>query len=116
MVEELSVIVRKIKMTLLLQLRNQSLSRRATCHAPTAKTRTPRFERFGEIQQWIESVLDALKGQRGLERHGGRALAGVHSRVAAKLLVLATGIRNHWLTGAPRKLSLTAYDNWELIL
>lgn len=83
----------------------------ATLIRPDRKDEKPRFGRFGGIRQWIESVFDTLKGQLGLERHGGRTLAGVYARVAAKLLALATGIWHNWLTGAPRKRSLTAYDH-----
>ncbi len=46
-----------------------------------------------------------------LERHGGRTLAGVYARVAARLLALAAAIWQYWLTGAPVKRSLVAYDH-----
>jgi hypothetical protein len=36
----------------------------------------------GGLQQWIESVFDSLKGQLGLERHGGRTPHGVFTRTA----------------------------------
>ena len=83
----------------------------ATLIRPDRKDEKPRFGRFGGMRQWIESVFDTLKGQLGLERHGGRTLAGVYARVAAKLLALAAGIWHNWLTGATRKRSLTAYDH-----
>jgi hypothetical protein len=34
---------------------------------------------LGRWRQWIESAFDTLKDQLGLERHGGRTLAGVWS-------------------------------------
>ena len=70
-----------------------------------------RFGQFGGIRQWIESVFDTLKGQLGLERHGGRTLAGVYAHVGAKLLVLAAGIWHNWAINAPHKRSLIAYDH-----
>jgi hypothetical protein len=78
---------------------------------PDRKDETPRFGNFGRIRQWIESVFDTLKGQLGLERHGGRTLAGVYARVGAKLLAMSAAIWHNWLIDAPRKRSLTAYDH-----
>lgn len=78
---------------------------------PDRKDEKPRFGDFGGIRQWIESVFDTLKGQLGLERHGGRTLAGLYARVGAKLLALAAGIWHNWLIDEPRKRSLIAYDH-----
>jgi hypothetical protein len=39
---------------------------------------------LGRFRQWIESTFDTLKDQLGLERHGGRTLAGVYVRVAQR--------------------------------
>lgn len=83
----------------------------ATLIRPDRKDEKPRFGKLGGIRQWIESVFDTLKGQLGLERHGGRTLAGVYARVGAKLLALAAGIWHNWLIDAPRKRSLIAYDH-----
>lgn len=55
--------------------------------------------------------LGALKGQLTLEEHGGRTLAGVYARVAARLLALAAAIWHNWHNGAPVKRSLIAYDS-----
>jgi hypothetical protein len=55
--------------------------------------------------------LDTLKDQLGLERHGGRTLAGVWVRVAQRLLALVSGIWWNWEVGAPDKRSLVAYDH-----
>jgi hypothetical protein len=78
---------------------------------PDRKDEKPRFGKLGGIRQWIESVFDTLKGQLTLEEHGGRTLEGVKARIAARLLALAAGIWHNWLTGAPRKRSLIAYDH-----
>lgn len=78
---------------------------------PDRKDETQRFGKLGGIRQWVESIFDTLKGQLTLEEHGGRTPAGVYSRVAARLLALAAGIWHNWLTGAPAKRSLTAYDH-----
>ena len=66
---------------------------------------------LGRWRQWIESTFDTLKDQLGLERHGGRTLAGVYVRVAQRLLALAAGIWWNWEIGAPDKRSLVAYDH-----
>ncbi len=78
---------------------------------PDRKDETYRNGNLGGIRQWIESVNQTLKGQLHLERHGGRTLAGVFTRVAQRLLAMATGIWHNWTTGNPSKRSLTAYDH-----
>ena len=44
------------------------------------------------LRQIIESVNDTLKGQLDLERHGGRTIAGVCTRIAQRLLALTAAI------------------------
>ena len=66
---------------------------------------------LGWIRQRIESVNDTLKGQLGLEAHGGRTHAGVTVRVAQRLLALTAGVWHNWLIDAPHKRSLVAYDH-----
>ena len=66
---------------------------------------------LGRWRQWIESAFDTLKDQLGLERHGGRTLAGVWVRIAQRLLALAAAIWWNWQIGAPDKRSLVAYDH-----
>jgi hypothetical protein len=78
---------------------------------PDRKDEKKRFGKLGGIRQWVESVFDTMKGQLTLEDHGGRTIAGVYSRVAGRLLALATAIWHNWLIGAPSKRSLTAYDH-----
>ena len=71
----------------------------------------PGSARLARQRQWIEAIIDTLKGQLTLEDHGGRTLAGVYARVAARLLALAAAIWHNWATGAPVKRSLIAYDH-----
>jgi hypothetical protein len=55
--------------------------------------------RLGSLRpvcQWIESIIDTLKGQLGLEQHGGRTPAGVQVRVVQRLLALATCVWFNW--------------------
>ena len=78
---------------------------------PDRKGETPRFGRLARQRQWIEAIIDTLKGQHTLEDHGGRTLAGVYARVAARLLALAAAIWHNWRTGTPVKRSLVAYDH-----
>jgi hypothetical protein len=56
-------------------------------------------------------VFDTLKGQLGLERHGGRTCQGVGTRVAQRLLALAAAVWHNWTINASSKRSLTAYDH-----
>jgi hypothetical protein len=66
---------------------------------------------LGWVRQRIESVNDTLKGQLGLEEHGGRTHLGVFVRIAQRLLALTAGVWHNWLIGAPNKRSLVAYDH-----
>jgi len=70
-----------------------------------------RFGKLARCRQWIEAIIDTLKGQLTLENHSGRTLAGVYARVAARVLALAVAIWHNWQIGAPVKRSLIAYDH-----
>lgn len=78
---------------------------------PDRKDETYRNGNLGGVRQWIESVNQTLKGQLELERHGGRTPHGVFTRVAQRLLAMATGIWHNWMTGVTSKRSLTAFDH-----
>jgi hypothetical protein len=78
---------------------------------PDRRDEPHRHGNLGGCRQWIESVYDTLKGQLGLERHGGRTPHGVFTRIAQRLLALAAAIWHNWATSAPDKRSLTAYDH-----
>jgi len=78
---------------------------------PDRKDEPARFGKLARYRQWIEAVFDTLKGQLTLEQHGGRTLAGVYARVAARLLALAAAIWHNWRIDARCKRSLTAYDH-----
>ena len=82
----------------------------ATLVRPDRKDEQPRFGKLGGMRQWIESIIDSLKGQLGLEGHGGRSLAGVFTRVAQRLLALAATIWFNWQLGTPGR-HLTNYDH-----
>jgi hypothetical protein len=84
---------------------------RAHLIRPDRKDEPPRFGKLARQRQWIEAILDTLKGQLTLEDHGGRTLAGIYARVAARLLALAAAIWHNWRTGAPVKRSLIPYDH-----
>ncbi len=77
---------------------------------PDRKDEQPRFGSLGGIRQWIESTFDTLKDQLSLERHGGRTLTGLVSRIARRLLALSAVILHNWHTGNPGR-HLTAYDH-----
>jgi hypothetical protein len=78
---------------------------------PDRKDEPARFGKIARVRQWIEAVIDTLKGQLSLEQHGGRTPAGVFARTAQRLLALATAIWHNWHTGATVKRSLIAYDH-----
>jgi hypothetical protein len=77
---------------------------------PDRRDESPRHGSIGWIRQWIESVNDTLKGQLGLEHHGGRTATGVCTRIAQRLLAMAAAIWQNWATRAPVKRSLISYD------
>jgi Transposase DDE domain len=77
---------------------------------PDRKDEPPRFGPLGGIRPWIESCFDTLKDQLSLERHGGRTLTGLVSRIARRLLALAAAIHHNWHTGNPGR-RLIAYDH-----
>jgi hypothetical protein len=78
---------------------------------PDRRDEPRRFGPLGGMRQWIESVIDTLKEQLGLEQHRGRTLAGVFVRVAQRLLALAAVVWFNWQLGVPDKRSLLAYDH-----
>jgi len=78
---------------------------------PDRRNERRRYGKLGWIRQRIESVNDTLKGQLGLEEHGGRTHLGVFVRVAQRLLALNAGVWHNWLIDAPAKRSLVAYDH-----
>lgn len=66
---------------------------------------------FKPLRQIIESINDTLKGQLDLERHGGRTIAGVCTRVAQRILALTAAIWHNDRLGLPIRRSLIAYDH-----
>lgn len=83
----------------------------AVLFRPDRRDEPRRHGQLGWIRQRVESVFWTLKGQLGLERHGGRTDHGLFARVAQRLLALTAAIWHNWLIGAPRKRSLVAYDH-----
>ena len=81
---------------------------------PATKTEPPRpGQRFlRPLRQIIESVIQTLKAQLGLERHGARTPAGVCTRVLQRLLALTAAIWHNQTTQQPGPArSLIAYDH-----
>ena len=68
---------------------------------PDRKDEPRRNGSLGPVRQWIESVFWTCKGQLTLERHGGRTLTGVCTRVALRLLALAAGLVHNQEIGNP---------------
>jgi hypothetical protein len=87
--------------------------RGATLIRPSFKREPARRDRafLKPLRQLIESVNDTLKGQLDLERHGGRTIAGLMTRVLQRLLALTAAIWHNEHTGQPTRRSLIAYDH-----
>lgn len=86
------------------------VSLRARILRPDRRNEPARFGSLGGVRQCVESAFDTLKDHLSLERHGGRTLAGLVSRVARRLLALAATILHNWSIGEPGR-SLVAYDH-----
>lgn len=71
----------------------------------------PGAEFFKPLRQVVESVFETYKGQLDLERHHGKTIAGVATRVAQRVLALTAVIWHNDRIGAPVLRSLTAYDH-----
>lgn len=71
----------------------------------------PGGEFFKPLRQIVESVFDTFKGQLDLERHHGRTIAGVITRIAQRILALTAVIWHNDRAGAPVLRSLIAYDH-----
>lgn len=71
----------------------------------------PGHRYFKPFRQAIESINNTLKTQLDLERHGGRTIAGVTSRVLQRILALTAAIWHNDQLGQPTLRSLTAYDH-----
>jgi hypothetical protein len=78
---------------------------------PDRRDEPYRFGSLGGMRQWIESIIDTLKGQLGLEQHRGRTQGGVFVRVGQRLLALAAVIWFNWQLDVADKRSLLAYDH-----
>ena len=69
----------------------------------------------GVFPKWfrnrVESVIDTLKGQLGIEHPGAHEPSGLFARVVQRILALNAAIWHNWTTEAAVKRSLTAYDH-----
>lgn len=63
---------------------------------------------IGWIRQRIESIVNSLKDQLHLERHGGRTPEGLLARITARILALCACVNLNQHLGRPSR-ELTAY-------
>jgi hypothetical protein len=77
---------------------------------PDRTNEHPRFGPLGGVRQWIESIIDTIKGQLSLERHGAITMPGLVTRIAQRLLALGASLWHNWNIGEPGR-HLTAYDH-----
>jgi Transposase DDE domain len=77
---------------------------------PDRKDEPHRHGSLAAVRQWIESVIDTLKGQLSLEHHGAHTIQGLAVRIAQRLLALAACLWHNWQIHQPGR-HLTAYDH-----
>lgn len=77
---------------------------------PDRNNEPRRHGSLGPIRQWIESIIDTLKGQLSLEQHGAHTMHGIAVRVAQRLLALAACLWHNWQIHQPGR-HLIAYDH-----
>jgi len=77
---------------------------------PDRQDEPRRHGSLAPIRQWIESVIDTLKGQLSLEHHGAHTLTGLAVRIAQRLLALAACLWHNQLIHPPGR-HLVAYDH-----
>jgi hypothetical protein len=77
---------------------------------PDRKNEPRRHGSLGPIRQWIESIIDTLKGQLSLEDHGAHTMHGIAVRIAQRLLALAACLWHNWQINQPGR-HLTPYDH-----
>jgi hypothetical protein len=65
---------------------------------------------IGWIRQRIESIVNSLKDQLLLERHGGRTPAGLLTRITARILALCACINLNQRLGMPSRQLATYAD------
>jgi len=65
---------------------------------------------IASIRQRIESIINSLKNQLLLERHGGRTPDGLLARITARVLALCAAINLNQRLGRPSR-ELTAYTD-----
>jgi len=76
---------------------------------PDRKDKPCRLRPLAPVRPGIESIRRTLKGQRSLERSGGRIPGGVLAWIAQRLLALVAGIWWNWRVDAQDEHSLVAY-------
>lgn len=59
----------------------------------------------------VESVIQTLKGQLGIEHPGAHEPSGLFARVVQRILALNAAVWHNWIAGEPIKRSLTSYDH-----
>lgn len=59
---------------------------------PDRRDEPPRFGGLGGVRQWVESIIDTVKGQLSLERHGAHTMRGLVTRIVQRLLALAAAL------------------------
>ena len=92
-------------------IRSRARRRGSSCCGRPARLETtagtPVLKTFQQVIESINSTLRPID----LERHGGRTIAGVTSRVLQRILALTAAIWHNGQLGPPTLRSLPAYDH-----
>lgn len=83
---------------------------------PDRRDEARRHGSLGAVRQWIEAIIDQLKDQLSLERHGAHTPAGLLARIAQRLLGMGAVVWHNWRLWEAGELegpirSLIAYDH-----
>jgi hypothetical protein len=84
----------------------------ATLARPDRADEPYRFGSLGGVRQWVVAILNTLKDQLGLERHGAHTIYGLRVRRRSGSWPWPPGgLWFNWQINAPVKRSLVAYDH-----
>ena len=78
---------------------------------PDRRDEPHRWGSLGGIRQWIEGIIDTLKDQLGLERHGAHIPQGLWVRSPSGCWPWPPGSGSTGSSGVADKRSLVAYDH-----
>jgi hypothetical protein len=82
----------------------------ATLLRPDRRNEKPRFGNLGGMRQWVESIIDSLKGQLGLNAMAGAPSTACSPASPQRLAALGAAIWFNWQLHTPGR-HITSYDH-----